>query len=93
VPAAVELAVVLDAAATRGDNGIGHRPVRSRTVRPAELGLIREDFAVRNVGQCLADLVRVDGGEELAHLAGERRDLSATEERPQGLGIGEPEDQ
>ena len=52
-----------------------------------------EDFAVLYVGQRFGDLVGVDGGNEFGQLAGERRDLSATGERSQGIGIGEAEDQ
>jgi hypothetical protein len=63
-----------------------------RCPRGARLILIvREDLAVCYVGQRFGDLVGVDGGNELGQLPRERRDLSAPEERPQGVGIGEAE--
>ena len=77
-----------------------YRPAGPRDVRQRRLSdtgplrlIVREDFAVLYVGQRFGDLVGVDGGNELGQPAGERRDLSATEERPQGVGIGEAEDQ
>ena len=55
--------------------------------------IVREDLAVLDVGQRIGDFVGVDGGNELEQPTRECRDVSAAEERPQGVGIGEAEDQ